>query len=280
MVIARNFLFMVCLVFAVASATASEMEDRIVAKVNGHPIRESEVMAAMPVVGKEMPPVLEEQHRRAAVDRLIDMRLIVDQAIKDELDSSEDFKLRLDLLRQQLLISEYVRTRIAVDIGEETLKERYQESIAKSSPIEEWRARHILVGTKEEADAIISELGNGAEFAKLAEDRSLDVVSAEQGGDLGYFTSGVMVEAFEEAVVKIEVGKYTSEPVETNFGFHVIKVEDKRIQTPPSFEQVKERLREEMITELFAETLAQLREKAEVEINESSTEITESSVKS
>ena len=112
-------------------------------------------------------------------------------------------------------------------------------------------ARHILVKTKEEADAIIKQLDGGAKFEDIAKEKSTDPGSGAQGGDLGWFSAGQMVPEFEKAAFALEPGKYTKEPVQSQFGFHIILLEDKRAKQPPAFEQVKEQFRSQVLRDKY-----------------------------
>jgi peptidyl-prolyl cis-trans isomerase C len=127
------------------------------------------------------------------------------------------------------------------------------------------RARHILVRTQEEAEAIIEQLDAGADFAELAVEKSTDPGKGD-GGDLGYFGPGQMVEPFEEAAFALEVGAYTKEPVQTQFGWHVIKVEDRRAQQPPAFEDVKEQIRSILFRDAYGSVVEKARAGAKIEI--------------
>ena len=137
--------------------------------------------------------------------------------------------------------------------------------MANTPPVNEVHARHILVKTKEEATAIIKQLDGGAKFEDIAKEKSSDG-SAGQGGDLGWFGPGQMVPEFEKAAFALEVGAYTKEPVQTQFGWHVIKVEDKRAQQPPAFEQVKDQIRSALLREKYFALVKSVRDAAKVEI--------------
>ena len=158
------------------------------------------------------------------------------------------------------------RTRSPARVTDAEVKARYDEEVSKFGDNMEVHARHILVETEDEAKAIIAELKNGGDFAKIAGEKSKDPGSAAQGGDLGYFSRGQMVPPFEEAAFNLEVGSITETPVKSDFGFHVIKVEDKRKQAPPAFDQVQARLRDLLIREKFAATLASLKEAAKIDV--------------
>ena len=144
-------------------------------------------------------------------------------------------------------------------MGEDALRKRYEESIKDSAEQgEEVKARHILVACEEDAKAIIEELKKGADFAKLAAEKSTGP-SGTSGGDLGYFTADAMVPEFSEAAFALKPGEITEAPVQTQFGWHVIKVEDRRAVQPPSFEQMQPQLAQEMTREILTKAIEELR---------------------
>ena len=146
-----------------------------------------------------------------------------------------------------------------------SLQDGYQSLVVKAhKPVPQVRARHILVDTKEEAEKIIEELKGGADFAELAK-QSKDP-SGQNGGDLGFFGAGQMVPEFEKAAFALEPGQFTQEPVKSQFGWHVIKVEEKRMSEPPSFAEVEAQLRNYLMRQKFETVLAGLRDKYPVEI--------------
>jgi peptidyl-prolyl cis-trans isomerase C len=127
-------------------------------------------------------------------------------------------------------------------------------------------ARHILVKTKEEAEAIIKQLDGGADFQKLANEHTNDPSGKTNGGDLGWFGPGQMVPEFDKAAFALDVGKYTKEPVQTQFGWHVIKLEDKRAKQPPAFDDVKDQAKQAVIRDKYFAMVKELRAAAKVEI--------------
>jgi peptidyl-prolyl cis-trans isomerase C len=243
-------------------------EDRVLARVDGQPITESDVKAMSANLAQQLQQVPEDQRKRAVVDRMVDLRLIVAASQKAGLDKSEAFKARVEQIRQQLLVGEFVKNQIESAVTPEMIKARYDKDVAAFTPPEEMRARHILVKTKEEAQAVIADLAKGADFAKIAEEKSQDPGSAKQGGDLGFFGPGDMVPEFEKAASTLEIGGVTKEPVQTQFGFHVIKLEEKRKQPVPSLDQVKDQVRQALVGELFTAKLEELKKAAKVEVDE------------
>lgn len=262
----RPALAAVLVVAALAGPAAAE--DKVFARVDGQAITAADVDVVIQSMAQQLAQVPDEQKRRIAVNRLVDMKVIAAQAGKDGLDTSDDFKRRLESVRQQLLINEYVRVKLAQPIGDEQLKKKYDEEVAKLTLGDEWHARHVLVKTKAEAETVIADLGKGGDFAKIAEEKSQDPGSAKQGGDLGFFGAGDMVKPFEDAANGLKPGEYTKTPIETQFGFHVIKLEEKRKQQPPAFDDVKEQLRQDAIGTAFTAKLEELKKAAKVEIDD------------
>lgn len=254
---------------AVGSHDASaQAQNKTIAKVDGKAVTEQDLAGVIASMSQQLAQLPEGARRRAALDRLIDMTVLAAQADKDGLGNSDEFKQRLESVRQQLLINEFIKVKVNAAVTDEMVKARYDKDAAAFVPPEETRARHILVKTKEEAQAIIGEIEKGGDFAKIATEKSQDPGSAKEGGDLGYFGPGDMVQPFDEATQKLKLGEVTKAPVETQFGFHVIKVEDRRKQKVPGFEEVKEQIRQAVVGERFAEALQGIKKNAKIEIDE------------
>ncbi len=250
-----------------APATEAAADQTVVATVNGLDITESDLQMAQNDLGQQFAQLPADQRRAAALNAAIEIRLLAQKADEDGLDDTDGFKQRMEFLRQRALHGAYVENRIAEGITDEAVRARYDKEVAATPPANEIRARHILVETKEAADEIIAQLEAGGDFEAIAKEKSTDGAAA-QGGDLGYFGQGQMVQPFEEAAFALDVGQYTKEPVQTQFGWHVIKVEDKRTQQPPAFEQVKEQVRTLLFRETYFETVQGLRDAAKIEIKD------------
>ena len=178
-----------------------------------------------------------------------------------------EFQRRMAFLRERALHSEFVKNQVASTVTNEAVRARYDTEIAAAPVSNEVRASHILVKTEEEAKDIIRQLGEGADFAELAKEHSSDG-SAQSGGDLGFFGPGRMVPEFEKAAFALEVGGHSQEPVQSQFGFHVIKLTDKRPQQPPAFDQVERQIRSLMLRDKYFAEIAELRKSAEIEISD------------
>ena len=247
-------------------AGAHAEEDKVVATVNGQPITESELKIAITDLDPQFARLPAEQQRAAALSALIELRVMADEAVAKGLDKDPNFQLRMAMLNQRALHSEVVDKEVSKSITDEEIRARYDKEIAAQPPENEVHARHILVKTKEEADDIIKQLDGGADFEKLAGEKTEDPSGKTSGGDLGYFGAGQMVPEFEKAAFALEPGSYTKEPVQSQFGWHVIKVEDKRAKQPPAFDDVKEQLRNVVLREKYFELAKKLRAEAKVDI--------------
>lgn len=251
---------------APAAAPAPVDPATVIATINGEPITEADLGLAEQAFGEQIAKLPPDDRRKAVLDVLVDLKLMAAAATADGLDKTDAFQRQLALLRAQALRSEFFRVEIDGKTTDEAVKKRYDEEIAKVTPPEEVKAAHILVETEDEAKAIIKELDAGGDFAKLAQEKSKDPGSAKMGGELGYFTQGKMVKEFEDAAFKLDVGKYTETPVKTQYGYHIIKVEDKRKQPLPSYDQVKDQVRQMVLRDTFVAEVAQLRKDNKVEI--------------
>ena len=238
--------------------------DPIVARVNGEDIHRSEVM--------EMARALPAQYQTQLVqiypllvERLIDFRLVGAVGRAAGLAEDAEVKARVAKAEEQAIRDVYIERAIAARVTDEGLQARYQEFLTNSPPVIEHHARHILVESEDEARAVIAELDEGADFAELAKKHSTGPTGA-QGGDLGFFTKDQMVPEFSEATAGLEPGQYTSDPTKTQFGWHVIKLEDRRTGEPPEFAEVEQKFREEMAREAVEAVFSDLREGAKIEI--------------
>jgi peptidyl-prolyl cis-trans isomerase C len=216
---------------AAAAATAT------IATVNGQKLSQElfDVFAQAVMGGSQEPPT--DEQKTQMVDQLVNMTLAAQAAEKEGLTKDPKVSARLELIRTQVLAEaaseKYVK---AHPVSESELKAEYDTQVAAMP--KEYKARHILVDSKEKADEVLAKLNGGADFAKLATADSKDS-SGKNGGDLGWFSPQTMVKPFADAVVALQVGQYTKEPVQSEFGWHVILLEDVRSPEVPEFEQVK-----------------------------------------
>jgi peptidyl-prolyl cis-trans isomerase C len=247
-----------------AATTATRSEGPVVARINGVDIREGDIKMAEEDIGAQLAQVPPETRRDYLVTYVGDMILLTQAAEAQKLADSDEFKQQLEFTRKKLLMARLLDAQAKAAATEANMRKVYEDATKQMKPEEEVHARHILVETEEEAKAIREELQKGADFAELAKSKSKDPGAAAEGGDLGFFSKDQMVPEFAEAAFKLEKGQL-SEPVKSAFGWHIIRVEDKRTRPLPDFEQVKPQLEQFVARKAQSEYLAKLREGAKLE---------------
>jgi peptidyl-prolyl cis-trans isomerase C len=248
-----------------APITASG-DSKVIANVNGTAITLNEFndYAAHRLQPGSKPTAAEA---KAIVNELVSLELVVQEALKKGLDKNPDVVKTIESQRRVLLANAALKDYIqAHPITDEQLKKEYDQRIAGAGT-KELKARHILVKTEAEAKAIIAQLGKGADFAKLAKDKSSDS-SAKEGGDLGWFNPNQMVKPFSDAALALKKGEYTKTPVQSQFGWHVIMLEDSRSPQVPAFDQMKDRVRNFMQQKMSQDFIDSLKTAGKVEIKE------------
>jgi peptidyl-prolyl cis-trans isomerase C len=236
----------------------------VVARVDGTELRLSDVEAAqqnLPAQAQKLPL---EQIYPMLLDRLVDGMLITEAGRKEHLERDPEVQDRLKHYEDRLIQEAYLNRAIKQAETEDQLRTRYQTFLKEKSAREEVHASHILLATEAEAKSVIAELDKGADFAALAKKYSKDP-GAESGGDLGYFGHDDMVKEFADAAFALSPGQYSKTPVKTEFGWHVIKVEDRRTGKTPSFEEARKQLSQDLAHEIIDAKLHDLRAAAKIE---------------
>ncbi|MFZ9677940.1 MAG: peptidylprolyl isomerase [Quisquiliibacterium sp.] len=248
-----------CALLAVAPALWAQNA----AVVNNKPIPKAKVdefMKALAAQGRPETPEL----RAAVRDELIARELFAQEAERKGLARKPDVQMQIENTRQQILIQALIREYADKHpIKDEDIKAEYDKLAAESSE-KEYKARHILVESEDSAKKIIEELGKGAKFEDLAK-QSKDPGSAQNGGDLDWNTAGTFVKPFSDAMVALAKGKYTEAPVKTQFGWHVIRLDDMRDGTPPPMEQVRPQIQQELERRRVEQMQKELRAKAKIQ---------------
>ena len=242
---------------------ASSAADPVVARVNGVDIRQSDIAMAEDDLGPELqqapPPIKREQ----VIAYLSDVIIVSQAADAKKLADSPEFKQRLAFLRNKLLMGAQLQAEGKAALTDEALHKIYDENVKPMAAEEEVRARHILVESEDEAKAIVEEIKKGGDFATLAKEKSKDP-GASDGGDLGYFTKEQMVPEFSEVAFKMFPGQ-VSNPVKSQFGWHIIKLEDKRQRPVPEFDKIKPQIEAFVARKAQTEFVTKLRQSAKVE---------------
>jgi len=253
----------VAMVLLACLPVRGEDANPVLAKVNGSEIRQSDVALAEEELGPSLAQMDPATKKENVLAFLIDMKIVAKAAEDKKIEDRPDFKARLAFSRNRLLMDNLLASEGKAATTEEAMKKVYDEAAKQIAGEQEVHARHILVETEDDAKAIEAELKKGADFAELAKSKSKDP-GASDGGDLGFFTKDQMVPEFANVAFSLEPGKI-SDPVKTQFGWHVIKVEEKRNRKAPDFEQVKPQIETYVTRKAQAEYVAKLRESAKVE---------------
>ena len=257
-----------CFALALSLAAPALAQDAnpVLAKVNGDAIRQSDVTLAEEELGPSLAQMDPASRKENVLSFLIDMKIVAKAAEAKKVEDRDDFKAKLAFARNRLLMDNLLGTEGKAALTDDAMKKVYEEAAKQISSEQEVHARHILVETEDEAKAVEAELKKGADFAELAKKKSKDP-GASDGGDLGFFTKDQMVPEFSAVAFALEPGK-VSDPVKTQFGWHVIKVEEKRNRKAPEFDQVKPQIETYVTRKAQADYVAKLREAAKVERTE------------
>ncbi len=249
---------------AVALAQAQAQADKVIAKVSGVEIRESDLAMAEEDMGQQTQQLQGDAKRDALVGYLADVIIVSKAAEAKKVTEQREFKSRIAFIRNKLAMEMLLVEEGKAASTDAAMKKVYEEAVQKADAEPEVRARHILVPTEDEAKAVLAEVKKGTDFAELAKQKSKDPGAAAEGGDLGYFDKSQMVPEFAEAAFKLHKGE-VSEPVKTQFGWHIIKVEDKRNKPMPAFENVKDQIETFVARRAQADYIAKLRQAAKIE---------------
>ncbi len=243
---------------------ATDTADELVAIVNGTDLKRSTLDAVIEMA-KRSRPGSSQIDEKALLDDLIATEIARQEAKKSGLGEREDVKAKVENFADKLILNTWMQEKASsLDISDDQIKALYEKRI-KDMPKTEYKARHILVKTEEEGKALIKELANGKDFAELAKEKSTGP-SGPAGGDLGWFKPQTMVKPFSEAVVAMKEGDVSAAPVETQFGWHVIKLEKKRDVKLPELDSMKPQLKRQLEQQKMVEYMEKLRAEADVKV--------------
>lgn len=268
--IATTALSAVMIYTAAAPCLAQNKADAVVAKVNGEAIYKTDLEKIERALPPELVKNVKEKDKEKLFsglrDQAIDLKLLTDAAKKANLEKDSEVQQAIAQATEQVLLQAYIGKQLNPLVNEKEIKAKYDEFI-KSFPKDEMesKVRHIMVKDQAEAKKIIEDLRGGADFQKLAREKSIDKSTAPEGGDLGYMRKGDVDPTFAEAVFALKPGAYSENPVKTSIGWHVVKVEDRRRVKPPKFEEVKDQLGTVVFQDQMKKLVEQLRDKASIE---------------
>jgi peptidyl-prolyl cis-trans isomerase C len=239
--------------------------NQVVARVNGTDVTRQEVLDS----AQDLPEQIRQQIDLVfpqLLNRYIGLKLLGDKGRADNLADDPEVKKLMSEYETQAIRQVYVTRYLNQQVTDEAIKARYEKKLKDNPPPEEVRAAHILVKTEDEAKAIIEQLKGGADFAAVAKEKSTDKGSGANGGELGWFAKDVMVKEFADAAFAMKVGDVSPAPVKSQFGYHVIKVEERRTQPAPTLESQRDQIRAELSEESVQALVKGLRKDAKVEI--------------
>lgn len=246
-----------------ATGGDDDLDGEAIATVDGQPIPRSLLEAFIRQYPGADLETMDEDERRELEEHLISLTILTLEAEKEGLDRDPDTRADIELQRRQALADQIIQRKEADEpITDEDLERAYEDRYAEAGT--EYRARHILVDDEDKARELIGRLDDGEEFEELARDYSTDGTSAD-GGDLGWFEADRMVEPFANALRELDTGSYSSEPVETQFGWHIIRLDDTREGEPPEFDEVRMELERELRENYVQNLIDRLRDDYNVE---------------
>jgi len=265
----RTIFFVCALLLFTGSLSAQSIKNKagnatVLATVNGEEITQADIDLFYQELPDQMKQIPIEQVQNQILDRLIDQQLILGEAKKARLDKRPDIERKLAYEKTKILNESYLEIVLEKEVTPERIREVYNRAIALEEKREEIKARHILVKTEAEALDIINALKRGGDFISLAKERSTGP-SGKNGGDLGFFTADQMVPPFSKAAYALRKGETSDKPVQTQFGWHVIKVEDRRLAGARPFQELEPQIREQLVTKAYEKIIQQFRKTAKIE---------------
>lgn len=246
------------------AATAQPQPDPVVAKVNGHEVHLSDVQELAQSLPEELRGMPSKMLFPLLVDQLVDREAMVIAARKEGLDKDPTIQRQIRLAESATLQNALIQREVGPSVSEEAMAARYKQEIAGKPGEEEVHARHILVTSEEQANKIIAQLKSGGDFVALAKQQSSDP-AAQKGGDLGWFKKADMLPEFGTAAFALKPGQFTDKPVHTRFGWHVIQVLEVKQNPPPSYEQARAQMRQEIVQEGVQKAIEKARAQVAIE---------------
>lgn len=252
--------------FAQDKSAKGAGEDPVVARVNGAVLHRSDLEMAL----RSAPPEMQQQPLDKIYPQLlasmVNAELLAQAGRKAKIDQNEQVKEQIHGAENEIIADAYVASLARTQISEAKLHQAYDQYAKEAPQTEEVHARHILVATEQEAKDIIDQLNKGADFATLAKEKTIDPPGKTDGGDLGYFTKGDMLPEISAAAFALKPGEYTKTPIHTQYGWHVVKVEDRRPGKPGTYEQVAPEIAQQMTQEIVGAKLQDLRSQGKIEL--------------
>ena len=247
------------------SSLAVAADDPVLAVVNGTEIHQSEISAIRATLPAKIQGMDEAEVSRRLLESMTTVKAIAQEAEKAGVTKEPGFKKVQAQKLEQITADYYVQGLVEKKVTDKAIHDLYDSTVASAKSTEEYRARHILVETEDEAKEIVKQIKGGKDFAAVAKEKSKDTGSAKNGGDLGWFVADMMVPEFSKAAIALKNGE-VSAPVKSQFGWHVIQTQERRKQAPPKFEEVKENLAQQLRQQAQQEIVTKVKATAKIEL--------------
>ncbi|WP_157385549.1 peptidylprolyl isomerase [Mesorhizobium sp. STM 4661] len=248
-----------------ASTAAAPQENAVLARVNGVDITGADLAVAAEMYSDQLGKMPEDARRSVLVDALIELRVVADAAKAANVAETDSFKRQLAFFEAQTLRTIFMDSKVAERVTDEAVRKSYDDQVVKIPPVEEYRLSHVLLATEQQGNDAVAALRSGKDFAELAREVSQDTASKANGGDLGFVSSGQTIAEIDSAAASLQQGEYTQSPVKSAFGFHVVKLDERRKRPAPAFETISGQIRESLEATASQQMLADLRSKAKIE---------------
>jgi len=254
------------------AAGAADPTTTVIAVVNGQKLTQADFINFINSrLGEQARQVnLNQQQMGMLFNEYVNRELIFQDAMKKGFDKVPEVNIALDNQRRTIVASYAIRQIVSAPIPDDELEKAYKRLMSK--PTKEYKARHILVSSEDTAQQVIAALDKGTAFEQVAKEKSIDTPTAEKGGEIGWVSAEQMTPSLRDAVVDMKKGAYSKKPIKTDFGWHIIRVDDIRIVPPPAFNDVKEELRRRLHNEAIGEYITQLRKSSQVELKSAGTQ--------
>lgn len=253
------------LAVTMASWPAAAQDRGVVARIGDKEITEADLATAAAMYGDELANMPEEAKRSVMVDTLVDIELARAAGKAAGLDQTDEFRRQAAFLEGQALRAVFMEAEIAKRVDDAAVRRAYEAHIEAARPVEEFRARQILLGSEAEATAVIERLKAGEDFTTIAKEGSLDEASKENGGDLGFMAKGTSLPEIEQAIAGLSLGQFAEKPIQTEFGYHVVQLEEVRNQPLPTLDALAPQLRQMLEAQAAQQVIAELRSSAKIE---------------
>ncbi|MGN6158500.1 MAG: peptidylprolyl isomerase [Devosia sp.] len=247
------------------AAPAAPSPTTVVATVGGQQITEADLAFAAEDLGQDLQQIPQDQVRAVLLTQMIDLKLMAEAGHAANLEQSDLYKERLSYLQDRALRRAFTKQAVSDAITADAIKAEYDKEVAAMPNVDEVHARHILVSTQDDAKAIKAQLDGGADFATLAKQKSIEPGAKDSGGDLGYFTQDKMVKPFADAAFALKVGQ-VSDPIQTQFGWHIIQVLDRRPAPKPTLQDMTQQIGQQLYVAKYRALFDDLRAKATIDI--------------